>query len=476
MPADNEHDPLDRWLNQQARPLPPPPGTFELITRRARRRRIRKAVVTVASAAAVAAAVGIAVPVGLSLNLSAPSQSGSLAGGAKPAASGQSALASGSHQASAAAPSASPSASATGSGGVTTPGYLPPDFSPSSVTWDSTTTGWVIGPAGTPGQCGAQQNSDICTSVAKTDDGGLTWHGLPAPVAGSPDGSSGVSGIRFLDGTNGWAFGPELWATHDAGQTWTKLAAGGERVTDLETAGDRAYALFATCGTSTSGSARFAYPCTSYTLKTTTAGSDQWTTVGAATSGLIAGGSNTSAMIAIYGTTGYLVAPDGTLYSGPLGGSWQKAGTVPCQPGVPATDGLPATMTIALLSPTEPAVACEGLAPGGPARVLRSADSGATWTAAGWPAGTAGSPTSLAAISPAGTLVLATSKGIWLQHGQTWTASNVTGSQAPPGGFSYVGMTSAGQGVALPADTSLHEVYMTTDGGQTWQARPIKSS
>ncbi len=35
MRADDEHDPLDRWLNQQVQPLPPPPGTFELITRRA---------------------------------------------------------------------------------------------------------------------------------------------------------------------------------------------------------------------------------------------------------------------------------------------------------------------------------------------------------------------------------------------------------------------------------------------------------
>jgi len=51
MPADNELDPLDSWLNRQVRPLPPPSGTFELITRRARRRRIRKAVVSVASAA-----------------------------------------------------------------------------------------------------------------------------------------------------------------------------------------------------------------------------------------------------------------------------------------------------------------------------------------------------------------------------------------------------------------------------------------
>ena len=38
MPADHELDPLDRWLNEQVRPLPPPSGTFELITKRARRR------------------------------------------------------------------------------------------------------------------------------------------------------------------------------------------------------------------------------------------------------------------------------------------------------------------------------------------------------------------------------------------------------------------------------------------------------
>ena len=46
MDADDERDPLDRWLSQQAQPLPPPPGTFELITRRARRRKVRKLAVT----------------------------------------------------------------------------------------------------------------------------------------------------------------------------------------------------------------------------------------------------------------------------------------------------------------------------------------------------------------------------------------------------------------------------------------------
>jgi len=34
-------------------------------------------------------------------------------------------------------------------------------------------------------------------------------------------------------------------------------------------------------------------------------------------------------------------------------------------------------------------------------------------------------------------------------------------------------MTSPADGVALPADASLHEVFITTDGGRTWQARPV---
>ena len=35
----DRHDDVDAWLSQRIEPLPPPPGTFELIKRRARRRR-----------------------------------------------------------------------------------------------------------------------------------------------------------------------------------------------------------------------------------------------------------------------------------------------------------------------------------------------------------------------------------------------------------------------------------------------------
>src|SRR5262249_19860056 len=151
------------------------------------------------------------------------------------------------------------------------------------------------------------------------------------------------------------AFGPELWVTHDAGKTWAKVDTNGQRVTDLETAGNRVYALFARCAApgsgGSAGSGAFAGDCTSYTLMTSGASRDQWSRASGATSGLTNAGAAASGMIALYGTTGYLAAPDGSLYSGSLGGAWQWAGTLPCQPGAPTASGLPGEAQLALASP-----------------------------------------------------------------------------------------------------------------------------
>jgi hypothetical protein len=240
----------------------------------------------------------------------------------------------------------------------------------------------------------------------------------------------------------------------------------GQRVTDLETAGDRAFALWATCyGTSP----WFADDCTSYTLMTTTRGSDAWTPVGDATSRLTSGGTATAAMLALTSTTGYLLAPSGTLYSGPLDGAWQKAGTARCQPGAAQANGVPAYGMLALVNSTTLAVAC---VLHGSVQVYTSADGGANWDAqpaAAWSGlASISTPTSLTA-APDGALLLATTKGIYLfPVGSTqWKVAQGT----PSGGFSYVGMTTPTQGVAVPVDTSLHEIWMTFNGGLTWAPR-----
>ncbi len=352
MPADNGLDPLDRWLNQQVRPLPPPPGTFELIARRARRRRIRKAVVSLAGAAAVAALIGVAVPVGMSLHLNTPSTSAGLAAGPgnSTTAPTQTTLGTANKEPSPSAtsgasgspaPAASSAASATG---PNSPGWLPANFQPYSVTWDSLSTGWVLGPAGTAGHCGAQQNSSVCTSIAVTHDSGQTWSGVPAPT------TTDVTGLRFLNATYGWAFGPELWATDNGGTNWHQVNTSGLSVPQLETIDGRAYALFADC-TNIDGNADAA--CTKYTLKTATVGSDDWVPVGGVPADLTGGtadftqatGQADSAILELAGATGtqpatgYLVAPDGTLYAGPLDGTaWHKVTALPCTPG-PGTGG-----------------------------------------------------------------------------------------------------------------------------------------
>jgi hypothetical protein len=509
MPAEDERDPLDRWLNQQVRPLPPPPGTFELITRRARRRKLRRAAVSVASAAAVAVVIAVGVPAGLSLHLTpTPSAGASLAAGNSPTSSEKSpsTLGTGTKVPS---PGASASAatsgkpSATTTEGPNTPGYLPPDFVPSSVTWDSASTGWVLGPAGTPGHC-ANANPDICTSVARTGDGGLTWHGLPAPSTGGPQSATGVTGLRFLNATDGWAFGPELWATDDGGEHWHPVNTGNASVTDLETASGRAFALFASCAPPNGSTGDTIANCTSYTLESAAAGSDAWAPVAGVPAGLApgtaAGGSGAagSAVIELAGpagtvpATGYLVAPDGTLYAGPLDGTaWHRVAALPCEPGQASNSGLPRQV---LLAP-------DGIVPGGHARlaivcavpspgstvVYLSNDGGVNWTKQTGvdSAGTSltGTPQSLTDLTD-GTLILATEGstsslgGIYLLKpgASSWQAATLSDPAQRTYGFTYVGMTNGKQGVALGGDPTLHAVWMTTDSGQTWQVRPIKSS
>jgi photosystem II stability/assembly factor-like uncharacterized protein len=478
MRGNDEHDPLDDWLGQQVRPLPPPPGTFELITRRARRRKIHRLAVTVGSAAAVAAvAVVIAVPGGLLLRVSpSPAANGVAAGRqTQPTSNGRSQVTGDTNRTPAVSPGSTNTTKPTpiASGFPEPLGPVPDNFTPLSVTFVSTEVGWVLGPAGTPGHC-QDANPSFCTSVVRTDDAGKTWHGGPAPQTSQPNGPGGVSGIRFLDGVNGWAFGPQLWVTHNAGNSWYQIPTDGARVTDLETASGRAYALWAMCsGSPVDG---FAADCTSYTLMTATADSDNWTPVGGQTNGLTDGGNATSAVLALTGSDGYLVAPDGTLYSGPIGGTWQKAGTVPCQPGPGTADGLPHDIMLALQNSTQLAVACTG--PSFPAAtVYTSDDGGANWTeqaSAAW-AGVARPTLALSLTSaPNGTLVLASSLGLDVlpAGGSQWQLA--TGLTATNPGFMYVGMTTDRQGVAVPIDTGLHEIWMTFDGGQTWTpATPI---
>jgi hypothetical protein len=465
----DRRDDVDAWLSEHIEPLPPPPGTFDLIRRRARRRKYRKLALT-ATSAAVLVAAAVTVPQVVHLPVLNPNPSGAPLAGAG-------------HSPTSATPTpsasrAAPSTAASSAVPVSQP-PVPPDFRPTSVTFVGQDTGWVIGQASRPGHCATV----YCTSVARTDDAGRTWTGVPAPLTGAPDGGTGVSQVRFLNLKHGWAYGPALYATHTGGRTWVPVDTHGLRVTDLETAGDRVFALWATC--SGHGTA-FAFNCTSYTLYSAPAAGGAWAPVGPATTNLTSGSASEGATLTLTRSKGYLLAPDGVLYAGPVDGSapWQRASSLisPCAPGPARADGQPTGALLGTVNARDLILACVSSSTGSNPTVsaqqkliYSSPNGGMSWLPmARAPA--AGVAFSLAA-SPSASVVLATDSGIdLLPAGEvSWQTATLKGG-APAGGFGYVGMTTDEQGIALPADPSAGTVWFTFDGGQSWKPSRLNRS
>jgi len=463
-------DRIDDWLNRETEPLPPPAGTFERISRRARRRKARRAAL---SAAGVAVVIGVAAAVpgivsavhGGAGQPAAPEAANSPRATAQPTARGQG-TGGVSSQSSSPVGSESPPASLLNQSDP-----VPANFQPTSVTFIGLNTGAVIGQAGTTGHCA----SPFCTSLAGTTDYGQKWFGVSAPRTGAPEGSSGVGQLRFLDTHDGWAFGPQLWVTDDGGAGWKQEPTHGMRVTDLETAGNRAFALFASC---TGSGPEFGAHCSGFSLYTSEAGSDQWRRVPGPTANLpqAATGQPGSASLVLAGSHGYLLAPSGEVFSGPLtGAAWTIADVqAPCAPGPPGPGGQPTGALLAAGSGQLILVCSSTTSAAGDTQtkiVMQSSNGGTTWSTAG-DAPLAGIATSVAAAQ-GNLVVLATDSGLYLSGngGTSWRLAEKgpAGATAGMRGFSYVGMTSNANGVALPADASLGEVFITTDGGSSWR-------
>lgn len=460
--ADHRDD-LGTWLSARVQPLLPPPGTFESIQARARRRRTRRAVLSAAGAVAIVAAAATVIP---QVVISARQA------GRQPVAAGGTP----SQPRSPVAPSPggpvpSPAPAPAGQLGQ---GLTPP---PLSVTFVGNATGWVLGQTSTPAQCDLPA-APHCLLLERTDSGGVRWRrAAGAPPTHGPNGSTGVSQIRFLNTTDGWAFGPQLWATHDAGRTWRRIRTGGLRVTALETRNQQVFAVWAHC----SGSgARFAAHCTSFSVYSSPAGSDQWAPVPGAASGLARAGNATATTLVLNGVSAYLLAPGGMLVEGPFGGGpWQPvtgaSATVrlPCRPGAAQPGGQPAGALLAANASYDLALLCTGRAAASGQRktIYSTQNGGQSWQRDGT-APAAGTALSLSG-SPSGTLVLATSLGIEIStdDGAHWSAAHV--SAAPPGGFAYVGMTTRRQGVAVPVDPGQHAIWLTYNGARTWRPSPV---
>jgi hypothetical protein len=258
--------------------------------------------------------------------------------------------------------------------------------------------------------------------------------------------SQGVTKLRFATANDGWAFGPQLWATHDGGASWHQIAESGT-VVDVEAAAGVVYA--------TVGSA----------LLKSAVGNDAFATVAGAPAGassIVLHGKAVWLIGSGGGTSSYVVSPDGV--------SWRAVAN-------PCTDQL-GLAGVAPVTATSVYLLCDGDAGAGSVTkaVLYSTDGGVHGTPTTTAPARGGDSSGITAASTAVVVVPAMSGASELYRtadgGHTWT----TVLQKGDGGVGYfdVGFTTATQGVAVygypgRGETS-SQLLITRDAGASWAA------
>jgi hypothetical protein len=314
-------------------------------------------------------------------------------------------------------------ASATAARHVQAPaGPVPPGFGPESFTAISPSTWWLLGAA----PC----SSPPCTSVLRTDDGGHSFVGTPAPR------TTRVSELRFANAADGFAYNPQLWVTHDGGAQWHQVRLGGA-ITEVAAANGFAYAIV-----------RYGHKGQGR-LERSALGSDTWATLpaaGSAYAGLWAHGQDV--LVGSGGGTGLVVSHNAGVNfaqeSSPSKG-------LPCDFEEPAT-----------------AVVWAHCATGTESATWRSADSGGHFSATTGPS----MPNSalFAAASPSTAVLGATQLYRTTDQGGHYAPVSDLG---PVTAWQYLGFTDPTHGVAIGYVGSTptpgnERLYYTSDGGATY--------
>ena len=221
-----------------------------------------------------------------------------------------------------------------------------PRVSPTSVSFDSTTNGWVLGTE----SCGTRN----CLTLVETSNRGRTWatKSLPAPLLADADrnlagtaaaiyGDASLN-VRFANENDGWIYGtlpgkvpsdgvafvqygPILWSTHDGGRTWRRVRLDwtprDPSIFDLEAGHGMVYAE--------TMNRSFLV-----TLSSSPVGEDHWRIVPTEKLYLPAGGALPGGSIVLSGSHGWLVAGNDRGVSASLqltaSGTW-VTWTPPCE-------------------------------------------------------------------------------------------------------------------------------------------------
>jgi photosystem II stability/assembly factor-like uncharacterized protein len=301
---------------------------------------------------------------------------------------------------------------------------VPAGYEPESFTAISEFTWWLLGSA----PCGAHS----CATIVQTTNGGPHFARIPAPPTDQ------VSNLRFADGSDGYAFGQQLWSTHNDGASWTRLRLG-TAIDDLAIADGYAYAIVFSNGRGM--------------LMRSSVAQDAWSELKGVRPGSLSG-------LWIQGPTVFIQSGSHLLVSSDQGNHFRRVGGVR-HAGACSYDGGPQALW---------ALCSTGMAPD---EVLLSTDGGNTFTAAAQvpdgPIDAFGAASGSAAVASGQGPLFRTTDG-----GATWTRVN-----APSGGWTYIGFSDPTHGVALGNfGTGGHQqnrLYYTTDGGASYHLVPIGS-
>jgi len=330
-----------------------------------------------------------------------------------------------------------------------------PLVGPTSATFVSASTGWLIGLK----ICSKPDCSAL--ELRKTTDGGRHWFPVTAPPAPAlslharPD---SVSQLVFANTTDGWAFDPGLWATHDGGASWHLVDTHGLEVTSLAASAGHAVAVLSPCKPFTA--------CGKFRVDTAAVGSDKWLAVpGTAGRGL--------ATVTTSGKTGYLGILPGPgvgaprLLAGPVSGRarWRPL-QVPCRQDWgadgPALGAAPRG-TLVLACGSEPGAGNQRK------QAYLSANDGRTWRRLANP------PTSgylgQVAVTSAGTIFISGDRSdvyISRDGGRSWHTS-ASLDRADIGDGLAATMVTSTEGFVLQATVHLGQIWLTYNDGRTWQ-------
>jgi photosystem II stability/assembly factor-like uncharacterized protein len=351
-------------------------------------------------------------------------------------------------------PSSAPSASAQTAATPTpipTRQPVPAGFQPISATFVSSKVGWVLGSV----PC----DSGRCPAIAHTTDGGASWTPIAAPkttVGRSPvdETGTGVSAIRFADAKDGWAYGPELWATHDAGATWKKVSIAGlpkdSPVRALEAARGTVHAVVY------DGAQDFR-------IASSKATGNAWTLASVRVP--VGAGPVPRPQLVLSGTGGWVLENDRTVVSG---AKLRNGGWVAWQPVCLDVVG-PAVLGAS--SASDLVAACDVGAMADPQgdHLFASHDGGATFAEVG-PATPLDSATVIATpgvttIVLGGTVAAGSELFASYDGGQTWSGV------LPPAAvtFADLGFTTPTQGIVIETEQGgTGRMLMTHDAGKTW--------